>query len=176
LSHGRRPKISYLEWFEAKILKANVAHYPKQSVEAICRMKLLARSLRRVMVGNQPPASLLLYPHPGKASVTGNSLAFVLPNHCCAASLHSRVSIDAHLNVIGGDRLKFQITRREIRNHLRLGSHCAAWPYADKIISVDTVKGHRISTDLRLNAFIIQLPYGLLDAASLISVCALLLP
>src|SRR5258707_15475005 len=42
---------------------------------------LLARSLGRVMVGNQPPASLLLYPHPGKASVTGNSLAFVLPIH-----------------------------------------------------------------------------------------------
>jgi hypothetical protein len=42
---------------------------------------LLARSLGRVMVGNQPPAPLLLYPHPGKASVTGNSLAFVLPIH-----------------------------------------------------------------------------------------------
>src|SRR6266581_6225030 len=43
---------------------------------------LLARSLGRVMVGNQPPAPLLLYPHPGKASVAGNSLAFVLPIHC----------------------------------------------------------------------------------------------
>src|SRR6266576_7133671 len=43
---------------------------------------LLARSLGRVVVGNQPPAPLLLYPHPGKASVTGNSLAFVLPIHC----------------------------------------------------------------------------------------------
>ncbi len=32
-----RPKISYLEWFEAKILNANVAHYPKQSVEASTR-------------------------------------------------------------------------------------------------------------------------------------------
>jgi hypothetical protein len=42
---------------------------------------LLARSLGRVMVGNQAPAPLLLYPHPGKASVTGNSLAFVLPIH-----------------------------------------------------------------------------------------------
>src|SRR5205823_10632130 len=76
--------------------------------------RLLARSLGRVMVGNQPPAPLLLYPDPGKASVTGNSFAFILPNHCRAAGLHSRVSIDAHLNVIGGDRLKFQITRREI--------------------------------------------------------------
>jgi hypothetical protein len=43
---------------------------------------LLAHSLGRVMVGNQPPVPLLLYPHPGKASVTGNSLAFVLPIHC----------------------------------------------------------------------------------------------
>src|SRR6187551_3690318 len=75
---------------------------------------LLARSLGRVMVGNQPPVPLLLYPHPGKASVTGNSFAFILPNHCREAGLHSRVSVDAHLNVIGGDRLKFQITRREI--------------------------------------------------------------
>src|SRR5438874_2715186 len=79
---------------------------------------LLARSLGRVMVGNQPPAPLLLHPYPGKPSVTGNRLAFVLPTHCREASLHSRVSIDAHLNVIGSDRLKFQITRREIRNHL----------------------------------------------------------
>src|SRR6185369_18030450 len=129
-------------------------------------MKLLARSLRRVMVGNQPPAPLLLYPYPGKPSVSGNSLAFVLPNHRRKASLHRRVFVDAHLNLVGGDRLKFQITRREIRNHLRLSSHCAAWSYADKIISVDAVKGHRISTDLRLNAFIIQLSYGLLNAAS----------
>src|SRR5260370_1128093 len=43
---------------------------------------LLARSRGRVMVGNQPPAPLLLYPHPRKASVAGDSLAFVLPNHC----------------------------------------------------------------------------------------------
>ncbi len=42
---------------------------------------LLARGLGRVMVGNQPPATLLLYPDPGKASVTENSLAFVLPIH-----------------------------------------------------------------------------------------------
>ncbi|MEP6601503.1 MAG: hypothetical protein ABJB49_06775, partial [Nitrospirota bacterium] len=60
--------------------------------------------------------------------------------------------------------------------HLRLGSHCAAWSHADKIIGVDAVKGHRISTDLRLNAFIIHLFYGLLNAAFLISASALLLP
>jgi hypothetical protein len=59
---------------------------------------------------------------------------------------------------------------------LWLGSHCAAWSYADKIIRVDTIKGDCISTDLRLNAFIIQLPYGSLDAACLISACTLLLP
>src|SRR5207248_7787864 len=87
-----------------------------------------------------------------------------------------RVFVEAHLNLVGGDRLKFQITRREIRNHLWLGSHCAAWSYADKIIRVDAIKGHRISTDLRLNAFVIQLSYRLLDASSLISACALLLP
>src|SRR5947199_6512841 len=28
---------------------------------------------------NQPPTPLLLYPHPGEASVTGNNLPFVLP-------------------------------------------------------------------------------------------------
>src|SRR5436309_1857849 len=66
------------------------------------------------------------------------------------------------------------MTRRKIRNHLWLGSHCAAWSYADKIISIDAIKGHRISTDLRLNAFIIQLSYGF-NAALLISACALLL-
>jgi hypothetical protein len=43
--------------------------------------KLLMRSLGRVMVGNQTPAPLLLYPHPGKPGVSGDGLAFVLPNH-----------------------------------------------------------------------------------------------
>ena len=75
---------------------------------------LLARRLGRVVIGNQPPAPLLLYPHPGKARVTGNSFTFILANHCREAGLHSRVSIDAHLNFIGGDRLKFQTARREI--------------------------------------------------------------
>src|SRR5436190_9290919 len=128
------------------------------------------------MVGNQPPVPLLLYPHPGKASVTGNSFAFILPNHCREAGLHSRVSIDAHLNVIGGDRLKFQITRREIQNHLRLGSHCATWPYAYEISSVDAIKGRRISMNLCLNAFVIQFPDGLLDTCSVTAPRALLLP
>src|SRR5436190_2265200 len=128
------------------------------------------------MVGNQPPVPLLLYPHPGKASVTGNSFAFILPNHCREAGLHSRVSIDAHLNVIGGDRLKFQITRREIQNHLRLGSHCATWPYAYEISSIDAIKGRRISMNLCLNAFVIQFPNGLLDTCSMTAARALLLP
>jgi hypothetical protein len=37
------------------------------------------------------------------------------------------------------------------------------------------IKGHRISTDLRLNAFMIHLSYRLLDAAPVIFACALLL-
>src|SRR5205807_4576665 len=137
---------------------------------------LLARSLGRVMVGNQPPVPLLLYPHPGKASVTGNSFAFNLPDHCREARLHSRVSIDAHLNVIGGDRLKFQITRREIQNHLRLGSHCATWPYPYEISSVDAIKRRRISMNLCLDAFVIQFPNGLLNTCSVTALRALLLP
>lgn len=43
---------------------------------------LLMRHTGRVMVGNQSPASLLLYPHSCKASVVRNCLAFVLPIHC----------------------------------------------------------------------------------------------
>jgi len=43
--------------------------------------------------------------------------------------------------------------------------------YADKISSIDTVKGRHISIDLRLNAFMIQLPYDLLNASSFIRLC-----
>src|SRR5205807_1851063 len=128
------------------------------------------------MVGNQPPVPLLLYPHPGKASVTGNSFAFNLPDHCREARLHSRVSIDAHLNVIGGDRLKFQITRREIQNHLRFGSHCATWPYAYEISSIDAIKRRRISMNLCLNAFVIEFLDDLLDTRLVTAHRALLLP
>jgi hypothetical protein len=67
------------------------------------------------------------------------------------------------VNIVGGDRLKFQITRREICNNLRLGSHCAAWPYTNEIISVDAVKRRSISTNLCLNAFMIDLSYDLVD-------------
>ena len=111
------------------------------------------------MVGNQLPVPLQLYPHPGKPIVTGNNFVFVLPNHCWSTSLHSRVSVYPHLNVVGGDRLKFQTTGCEIWNHLRLGSQCTAWSYTDKIIRIDAVKGHRVSTDLRLNAYAIQLSF-----------------
>src|SRR6185436_4140457 len=97
------------------------------------------------MVGNQPPVPLLLYPHPGKASVTGNSFAFILPNHCREAGLHGRVLIDTHMNIVGGDRLIFQITRRKISVHLRLGSHRATWPYAYEIHGVEAIKGRPIS-------------------------------
>ena len=62
------------------------------------------------MVSNQSPAPLLLYPHPGKASVVGNCLAFILPIHCGAASFYRRISINAHSNVICGYGLKSQIT------------------------------------------------------------------
>jgi hypothetical protein len=66
------------------------------------------------MVENQPPVPLLLYPYSRKAVVTGDSFASVLPIHCGAASLDSRVSVDAHLNLVGGDGLKFQFTGRKI--------------------------------------------------------------
>src|ERR1700720_4170963 len=75
---------------------------------------LLLHNQWRVVVENQPPVPLLLYPYSRKAVVTGDSFASVLPIHCGAASLDSRVSVDAHLNLVGGDRLKFQFTGRKI--------------------------------------------------------------
>jgi hypothetical protein len=68
------------------------------------------------------------------------------------------------------------VTRREIQKHLRFGSHCAAWSYTDKIISVDPIKGYRVTIDLRLNALFVHLPYSLLNAACFLGVRALLLP
>src|SRR5215471_11343415 len=140
------------------------------------RRRSSLRNPRRVVIGNQAPPPLLLYPYPGKPSVAGNSLALVLPDHRREAGLDGGVVVDAHLNLVGGDRLKLQLTRREIRNHLRLGSHRAARSDADEIIGVDAVEGRRIRPDLRLNAFMVQLPYFLLDAASLISAWAPRLP
>ena len=43
---------------------------------------LLMRHTGRVVVGDQSPAPMLLYPHSGKASVVGNCVAFILPIHC----------------------------------------------------------------------------------------------
>ena len=43
---------------------------------------LLMRHNGRVVVGDQSPAPMLLYPHSGKARVVGNCLAFILPIHC----------------------------------------------------------------------------------------------
>jgi hypothetical protein len=43
---------------------------------------LLMRHTGRVMVSDQSPAPLLLYPYSGKASVVGNCVAFILPIHC----------------------------------------------------------------------------------------------
>src|SRR5947207_4081320 len=59
---------------------------------------------------------------------------------------------------------------------MRLGSHCATWPYAYEISSVDAIKGRRISMNLCLNAFVIQFPNGLLDTCSVTAPRALLLP
>jgi hypothetical protein len=61
------------------------------------------------VVENQPPVPLLLYPYSRKAVVTRDSFASVLPIHCGAASFDSRVSVNAHLNLVCGDGLKFQL-------------------------------------------------------------------
>src|SRR5213592_3730718 len=57
-----------------------------------------------------------------------------------------------------------------------LGSHCATWPYAYEISSVDAIKGRRISMNLCLNAFVIQFPDDLLDTCLVTAPRALLLP
>src|SRR6187397_638032 len=101
---------------------------------------LMLRNQYGVVVRDQPPAPLLLYPYPRKPIVTGNSFAFILPNHCGEASLHRRVFVHSHLHLVGGDRLKFQIMRSEICKHLRFRSYCTAWAYADEIVSVDAVE------------------------------------
>src|ERR1044071_2490951 len=103
---------------------------------------------------------LPLYPYSGEAIITGNGFASILPNHGRAARLHRRVSIDAPAHVLGGDGLKSQTPRRKICNHLRLCSHGATWADANKILSIEAIEGRGISTNLRLNAFLIQLPQG----------------
>jgi hypothetical protein len=64
------------------------------------------------------------------------------------------------LHVVGGNGLKSQTPRLEIGNHLRLCSDGTAWAYADEILSIEAIEGRRVGTDLRLNAFLIQLPQG----------------
>jgi len=63
-------------------------------------------------------------------------------------------------DTVGGDGLKSQIPRREICNHLILGSHSAARSDADEILGVKATEGRGVGTDLRLNAFLIQLLQG----------------
>src|SRR5271169_4435599 len=89
----------------------DLSRYRKSENPQSC---LLLNNQWRVVVENQPPVPLLLYPYSGEAVVTGDSFAFVLPIHCGDASLDSRVSVGAHLNLVGGDKLKFQFTGRKI--------------------------------------------------------------
>jgi len=109
----------------------------------------------RVVVCNESPPALPPYPDSGEPIVTRNDFAFVLSNRSRSARLDDRVSVDANANLVGRNRLKAQIMWSEICKHLRFGSHGTAWPYADEIVSVDTVERRSISVDLRLNPFLI---------------------
>ena len=71
---------------------------------------LLMRHNGRVVIGDQSPAPMLLYPHSSKASVVRNCVAFILPIHGREASLDRRIFINAHSHVIGGYGLESQIT------------------------------------------------------------------
>jgi len=108
------------------------------------------------MVCNQSPPALPPYPDSGEPIVPRNDFALVLSNGSRSARLNGRVSVNANANLVGRNRLKAQIVRREICKHLRFCSHGTAWSYADEIVSVDTVERRRISVDLRLNPFLIQ--------------------
>src|SRR5258707_14819987 len=92
--------------------------------------------LGQEVVETHPPVPLLLYPYSRKAVVTGNSFASVLPVHCGAASLDSRVSVDAHLNLVGRVGLKFQFTTPQIWKYKRLGSHGPPRPYSAIISNI----------------------------------------
>ena len=76
------------------------------------------------------------------------------------------------MDVIGRYGLEFQRTRREICNNLRLGSYRPAWPYADKIICIETSKVCGIRMYLRLDAFGIKCEYDLLYPGPLSSAAA----
>lgn len=128
------------------------------------------------MVGNQPPAATLFHPDSGKAIVTGNWFAVVLPNHRGETSFDGSVSIDANLHVVCRDRLKFKTAGREVGDDLWLSPHRATWPYPDEIICVEAVKCRRFSINLCLNAFPIGFPYLLVDASFYTSPRPLALP
>ena len=121
------------------------------------------------MVGNQPPAPLLLHPHPGEASLLWNRLALVFPIHRRPPRFHRRVSINAHFDALSRYGLELQPARGEIRKNLRLGSHRAAWPYTDEIICIQTVKCDSVRVNLRLDAFLIELAYKPLKLGLMIS-------
>jgi hypothetical protein len=108
------------------------------------------------MVCNQSPPALPPYPHSGEPIVTRNDFALVLSNRSRSARLNGRVSVNANANLVGRNRLKAQIMRSEVCEHLRFCSHGTARSYADEIVSVNTVERRRISVDLRLNPFLIQ--------------------
>ena len=63
----------------------------------------------RVVVCHEAPLSSPPYPDSGEPIVTWNNLPFVLPNHSRSARLDDGVPIDANANVVGRNRLKFQI-------------------------------------------------------------------
>src|SRR5690242_12308227 len=94
--------------------------------------------------------------------------------HRRAASLDGGVAIDTYLHVVGGNRLKLQVTRRKICDYLRLRSDCAAWSDADEVISVDAIERGPISANLRLNALLIQsqdLCNSILISSRVLSLC-----
>jgi hypothetical protein len=107
------------------------------------------------VVCNQSPPALPPYPDSGEPIVTRNNFALVLSNRSRSARLNGRVPVNANANLVGRNRLKAQIMRREICKHLRFCSHGTAWSYADEIVSIDTVECRRISVDLCLNPFLI---------------------
>ena len=66
---------------DAQISQGALFLPPIQDALLLRLAKLFLRHQRGVVVRSQPPAPLLLHPHPGEASVLGNNLALVLPLH-----------------------------------------------------------------------------------------------
>jgi len=63
----------------------------------------------RVVVCHDAPVSSPLYRDSGEPIVTRNNIPFVLPNQSRSARLDDGFPIDANANVVGRNRLKFQI-------------------------------------------------------------------